>query len=196
MLLYLIRHGKTPGNEEKRYVGRTDEPLSETGRAELTKKQYPEVDLLFASPMKRCVESAEVLYPGMEPVLIEGFREIDFGAFEGKNYQELSGNPDYQAWIDSGGTLAFPQGESRTDFVRRSVAAFENMMQKAGEHAKGGGEEPLRIAVVSHGGTIMSVLSSLYAGDYFDYQIPNGEAYLVTMTLAEEGWKILSAERF
>jgi len=48
--------------------------------------------------------------------------EMDFGAFEGHNYQELSGDPAYQRWIDSGGTLPFPEGESREEFIRRSVA--------------------------------------------------------------------------
>lgn len=50
---------------------------------------------------------------------------MDFGAFEGHNYQELSGDPAYQRWIDSGGTLPFPEGESREEFIRRNVAGYE-----------------------------------------------------------------------
>ena len=47
------------------------------------------------------------------------FTEIDFGEFEGKNYEELKGNDAYQKWIDSGGALPFPNGESRDDYVKR-----------------------------------------------------------------------------
>lgn len=109
--LFLIRHGMTEGNREKRYIGKTDEGLCDEGRRMLERRkaagEYPEADLVFVSPMRRCLETAEVLYPGQEPVVIEEFRECDFGLFEGKNYRELTGNVHYQAWIDSGGDAAF-----------------------------------------------------------------------------------------
>ena len=53
MKIYLIRHGKTKGNLEERYIGRTDEPLCEAGRENLKKYQYPQVEMVFTSPMKR-----------------------------------------------------------------------------------------------------------------------------------------------
>ena len=53
---------------------------------------------------------------------------MDFGQFEGKNYEELKDNPDYQKWIDSNGTLPFPGGESREQFIRRSMEGFDRMM--------------------------------------------------------------------
>ena len=52
MKIYLIRHGKTKGNLEERYIGRTDEPLCEAGRENLKKYQYPQVEMVFTSPMK------------------------------------------------------------------------------------------------------------------------------------------------
>ena len=55
-------------------------------------------------------------FPGAEQVVCEQMRECDFGLFEGKNYQELTGNPKYQSWIDSGGTKAFPGGEDPMEF--------------------------------------------------------------------------------
>ena len=189
--LYLIRHGKTPGNEEKRYVGRTEENLSEKGRREPLEKQAPAAEILFSSPMKRCVESCQCLYPGMEPIEIDAFREIDFGTFEGKNYQELSGNKDYQAWIDSGGTMAFPQGESRQDFIQRNLAGFQELLTVL----RGLPKDKITAAAVVHGGTIMSILSGAHGGDYYDYQIPNGEGYRVCIKLEEKDFQILSAER-
>lgn len=129
--LFLIRHGMTEGNREKRYIGKTDEGVCDEGRRMLERRkaagEYPEADLVFVSPMRRCLETAEVLYPGQEPVVVEEFRECDFGLFEGKNYRELTGNVHYQAWIDSGGTLPFPEGESRGAFQDRCCAGFVRM---------------------------------------------------------------------
>ena len=65
MKIYLIRHGKTKGNLEERYIGRTDEPLCEAGRENLKKYQYPQVESMgLTSPMKRCMQTAETIYPG------------------------------------------------------------------------------------------------------------------------------------
>lgn len=127
--LTLIRHGATLSNKEGRYLGKTDEALSPDGirtlEKSVTDRIYPIADVLFSGPMKRCLETAQILYPGQTPICIPEWTEMDFGAFEGHNYQELSGDPAYQRWIDSGGTLPFPEGESREEFIRRSVAGYE-----------------------------------------------------------------------
>lgn len=191
VLLYLIRHGKTPGNEEKRYVGRTDESLSELGREGLLQKRFPQVELLFSSPMKRCLESCECIYSKQEIRIIPDFREIDFGTFEGKNYQELSGNQEYQAWIDSGGTLPFPEGEDRQSFIQRSLVGFQKLLQVLRECQA----SEIRTAAIVHGGTIMAILSTYFGGDYYDYQIPNGEGFCVTMKLEDKNTQILTVDR-
>ena len=99
--LWLIRHGKTEGNKLSRYIGTTDEPLCQEGTEFLHKMDYPKVQAVYVSPLKRCVQTAEILFPG-EPVhIIEELAECDFGEFENKNYKELEGNPHYQEWIDS-----------------------------------------------------------------------------------------------
>ena len=73
---------------------------------------YPKVQAVYVSPLKRCVQTAEILFPG-EPVhIIEELAECDFGEFENKNYKELEGNPHYQEWIDRPliGSEAMPAG--------------------------------------------------------------------------------------
>ena len=105
--LYLIRHGQTPGNKLQRYIGTTDEPLSTEGKEFLEKLTYPMPEALYVSPLCRCVETAGILFPGKSFHIIEELSECDFGEFENKNYKELSGNQDYQRWIDSNGTLPF-----------------------------------------------------------------------------------------
>ena len=106
--MYMIRHGKTYGNTLGRYIGTTDEPLLPEEAADLQKYSLGSVDRVYASPRKRCLETAEILFPGQEITVVDEFAECDFGEFENKNYQELSGNPNYQKWVDSGGTMEFP----------------------------------------------------------------------------------------
>ena len=91
MQVILIRHGSTAGNLEHRYVGSTDEPLTGNATEQLRDRQslYPEPDLLFVSPMKRCRQTAELLFPGKEQIVSEGLKECAFGAFEYKNYMEM-----------------------------------------------------------------------------------------------------------
>ena len=64
-----------------------------------------QTEIVFTSPMQRCRESAQILFPDREKIEIPEWKEMNFGAFEGKNYEQLNGNPQYQAWIDSNGTL-------------------------------------------------------------------------------------------
>lgn len=129
--LLFLRHGATKANEERRYLGKTDEPLSERGKRILlsgkAQGRYPQVDRLFCSPMKRCIETAEILYPMWKPVIIPEWTEMDFGQFEYKNYEELKEDPRYQAWIDGGGTAGFPAGESREAFGKRCARGYERM---------------------------------------------------------------------
>ena len=181
--LWLIRHGKTEGNKLSRYIGTTDEPLCQEGTEFLHKMDYPKVQAVYVSPLKRCVQTAEILFPG-EPVhIIEELAECDFGEFENKNYKELEGNPHYQEWIDSNGTLPFPNGESQESFRKRSTTGFKRCIEQCLK------EEINEVAFVVHGGTIMSVLSSLATKekDYFCWQVKNAEGFLVEVT--KEEWE-------
>ena len=195
--VYLIRHGATNANREHRYLGRTEEPLSEEGREELKAFQrqgiYPDpasLQALFVSPMERCRETAELLFGDCEQHMIPEFREMDFGLFEGKNYQDLRGNAQYQAWIDSNGTLPFPKGESREDFIARCRRGFEEMLRIVTAEGISRNEERKNIAAVVHGGTIMAVCSSFTDGEYFDFQIGNGEGYRCKVTVGQPSGEI------
>lgn len=190
----------TPGNEEKRYVGRTDEGLSPNGRKQL--EEYKEkgvydgilplqAPVYWASPMKRCIETAHIIFPDAKPDIAEDLRETDFGRFEYRNYIEMSGDPEYQAWIDSGGTLPFPEGESVSGFRQRCCRAFaeivkkelansaERKKEKHSEYADDAESENYTenadacesendakrdLVFIVHGGTIMSVMAE-FAGD-------------------------------
>lgn len=185
VILVLIRHGATRANQEHRYLGRVDEALSEEGKKELveykTKQEYPLVDCLYTSSMKRCVQTAEILYSDLKPMEIEEWVEMDFGAFEGKNYIELKDDERYQAWIDSNGTLPFPEGESREEFILRCEKGFQRVLKELA-HEKDR-KQPKTIGMIVHGGTIMALLSRYCGGDYFDYQVKNGKGYICTINI-------------
>ncbi|MDD7515688.1 histidine phosphatase family protein [Ruminococcus flavefaciens] len=172
MRIVFIRHGKTVGNTELRYIGRTDEPLSFSGIAELMQIDYPECGMLFCSPMKRCVQTAELIFPNVEMTLCHELRECDFGDFEGKNYIELSMDSRYQHWIDSGGEDAFPNGEDPAQFKKRCIDGFLEAVKTVGKDEKA--------VFVVHGGTIMAILEHFAVPHkgYYDWHISNGHGYI------------------
>lgn len=195
MTITFIRHGVTNGNLEKRYIGKTDESLCESGilqiKKNLAQKKYPKADIIFSSPMKRCLETCSLIYPNRPPIIIEEFKEMSFGDFEGKNYDELKSNPEYQKWLESKGKIPFPNGEGREDFIARTREGFQKMIEivshcvrsetisskeeKENQNKILQTKNSFRISVVVHGGTIMAIMSELTKKDYYDFQVANGE---------------------
>ena len=182
MKIQLIRHGMTQGNKEKRYIGTINESILPEERSYLEnhRNEYAQeaVEYLYVSPMRRCVETAEALYAQVPYELVSNLRECDFGDFENHNYIELSEDPDYQRWIDSKGTLPFPNGERIEDFKKRSVRGIQNCIEKALK------ENYQSIAFLVHGGTIMAVMEKMAVAtkencskDYFQWQVGNLEGY-------------------
>ena len=143
-----------------------------------------EVDNLtvYVSPYLRAKQTADILFPGMKQVEIAEFAECRFGTFEYNNYAELNGNPAYQRFIDSGGTTAFPGGESRAEFTERVMQGFEKLLVDVEE------SQPYTIVVVAHGGTIMALMDQLSEPhkDYFDWQVKPGEGVAGNLGVNED----------
>ena len=203
--LTLIRHGKTPSNREHRYLGVTEETLSGEGRKQLEilaeKDILKKTWLLFISPMLRCQESAGILFPGRKAYPIEEWREMNFGAYEGKNYEDLKNDSYYQKWIDSNGTLPFPEGESQQEYIKRchrglltATKIIEEKIAREVAENQMTESQPRNITAVVHGGTIMALLHILAGGNYFDYQVKNGGGYCCKLRLCGEEWKLESLE--
>lgn len=171
MKINLIRHGMTAGNLKKRYIGRTDEPLCDLGIKQIKAGNYPPCKIAAVSPMKRCIETLNLIYPDVTPILRNDLRECDFGDFEGKNYKELAENADYQRWIDSGGVLDFPNGESIIGFKQRCIADFLDLVRSVDED----------ISIITHGGTISAILENLAMEkrNFYEWSVANGEGYIV-----------------
>ena len=209
--IYLIRHGRTAGNLEHRYVGVTDEPLCEEGLRELQvcRMRLRECfhmdhvvmpEKVYVSPMLRCRQSAMQLFPDAELCFVEDFREMDFGEFEYKNYAALKGDARYQAYIDSGGNKDFPKGETQAHFRNRVKEAFKQCVTHIYDGYEASvtdkSEEPYVFCV--HGGTIMALLDaySVPHEDYFHWQLPNASGFRAALEVKKNGIYLKKTVRF
>lgn len=171
MKIWLIRHGETKGNSERRYIGSTDEGLSEKGTEQARAFAAPAVEKLLVSPMKRCRETANIIFPNIPYTLCEGLRECNFGLFEGKTADELADIPAYRTWVAGGCKGDIPGGESVVAFKARCCESFLSAVMNAPECNS--------LGLVIHGGCIMAILERYEGGrSFYDYHIGNCEAVL------------------
>ena len=177
----IIRHGMTEANEKGIYIGKTDLPLSSKGASELAAKMdeydYPTVYRVYSSPLKRCTETADILFPETELVTVDGLRELDLGIFENKSVDELINRDDYKQWLRGGKDNRPPQGESLEEMTARIFSALHNIIMDMMQSGL------TRAAMVTHAGIISNMLScfglpkydpkylSAAAGEGFDIMI-------------------------
>ena len=134
----LLRHGQTPMSVQKRYAGlspKTDAPLTDTGvrQAAAAAKRLASagIDAIVASPLQRTVRTAaEVAAVTGVPVLTdEGFRETDFGAWEGLTFAEVRERwpSELATWL-ADPSVAPPGGESFDQVSERVTAALHRIL--------------------------------------------------------------------
>lgn len=178
----IIRHGMTYANENGIYIGKTDLPLSPKGASEIASKMdefdYPAVHKVYSSPLARCTETAEILFPETDITTVDDMRELDFGDFENKSVEELINNPDYKKWLKGGKDNRPPNGESLEEMTARTYAGLHNiitdMMNEGITHS----------AIITHAGIISNMLSCFGLPKY-EPQIlnaPFGEGFDVIVT--------------
>ena len=174
--ILLIRHGMTKGNAEKRYIGLTDQPICDKGieQAMVLSPTLPPCDTLFCSPLLRCRQTAELLFPSRNIKIIEDFREFDFGYFEGKTADELEGDLTYTEWLNSGCRDIVPGGEDVSIFKKRCCLAFCSIVAKLPECSTA--------AFVLHGGVIMAIMERFAEPkrEFYDYHIENCQCLCCT----------------
>ena len=174
MKVWLLRHGATAYNDERRYQGWGDIPLSARGLEELRRADF-DPDVVYVSPLRRAIQTAAVLFPEAEQIEIPDFREMDFGAFEGHNYQELADDPAYRLWVEDGCAAQTPGGESRAAFSGRVCGAFAPLVEAALDAGKP------QLVILAHGGTQMAALEryALPRRDYFDWRAPPAGGFVL-----------------
>ena len=149
--LFLVRHGETDWNRERRVQGRTDVPLNDTGRAQaraagklLARREW---DSVLTSPLSRASETAAIIARELGLAMPEPFAaaiERDYGQAEGLDFAALDAK-----WP---GRKRAPGGETREQVAGRFLPALlELAAQRPGQ----------ALVIVSHGGAIRSALSSV-----------------------------------
>ncbi|MDO5399573.1 MAG: histidine phosphatase family protein [Eubacteriales bacterium] len=191
MKIYLLRHGLTAYNEEKRYQGRTDVPLSPRGLAQLRRADISP-ERVYVTGLRRTAQTAAVLFPEAEQVVERDLGEMDFGIFEGKNYLEMEHDPAYRAWVDANCETVCPGGEGKQGFSRRVCAAFARLVE---ENLAAGTEI---LAIVAHGGTQMAVMEAygLPRRDYYSWRAPNAGGFVLDTAPWPRGLRLLDTVQY
>ena len=179
----LIRHGQTIANKKGIYIGsRTDYPLSDFGTAELFNKteefEYPRVEKVYSFPLKRCTETAEILFPEKEMCIVDNLRELDLIDFEGKSVDELINRQDYKDWLKGGISNRPPSGESIEELSARTYKALHEIIMDMMN------EEIAHSAVITHYGVISNMLVGfgLPKTDPRTLECPAGEGFEIIVT--------------
>ena len=170
MTIYLIRHGKTEANEKHLYCGSTDLPLSAAGREELKNLCYDIKNVRFlTSGMKRTNETLQILFGDVPYAVDPRFREVDFGIFEMKSYEQLKDAPEYQAWITGDNEANIPpMGESGVQMKERVLEAFTETKEDT--------------CIITHGGVIAAIMEHLFPDEgknRYQWQPKNGCGYSI-----------------
>jgi broad specificity phosphatase PhoE len=155
----VVRHGETVGESSVRLYGATDIELSNHGRTQMRKAGAAlrdfNFDRLVVSPLRRSRESAAVLLGDAAPpsTVVEAFREIDFGNWEGWTVDEVAErNPvAHREWQRGDSSFTFPGGEARWSFQKRVRAAVPELLS----------DSFARALWVLHKGIIKVVMSTL-----------------------------------
>lgn len=150
--LWLIRHGETAWNLMRRWQGHTDVPLNETGLRQAgcvaRRLSGHSFDGVYCSDLERTRATAALAMPQSVPVLDRRLREMHFGVFEGKSWDDMSQDERtvLEEWWKDPYKTPLPQGESFTDLHHRLRE------WRASLPAQG------RFVVFTHGGPIRSLL--------------------------------------
>ena len=182
MEIYLIRHGETESNKERRYLGWTESPLSELGlrQAEAVGHYLASrgIDELYCSDLNRALHTARVIGAGcgLKPIITPLLREIHFGQWEGLTFDEIEKEwgSAINHWLDDPFHKEAPGGESLKDVCDR-MSEFLATVSEATADGK-------RIVAVSHGGSIRAILYNILNLNhtaFWDIKIGNASVTLI-----------------
>jgi broad specificity phosphatase PhoE len=158
--LFLVRHGETLWNAERRFQGQTDIPLSARGRAQAAAIATALSSIPFshgyASDLQRAVETAEAIVAD-RALAVETdvrLREFDFGAWEGLTWKEIISRwPEYNHRLPTQPGHYEPVAGERFEHVVTRVRAFLDNLH--GRSASG------HVLIVTHAGVLHAMMEVL-----------------------------------
>ena len=191
--IYLIRHGITEGNKKMWHYGWADIPILPEGIQQLKEFKaqgvYPKIEDpdFYTSGLLRTEMTLETIFGPQEHKVIEKLKEINFGEFEKKTYDDLKDDPRYQAWItDKDGTAKIPGGDSKISFAKRVLEGFDDVVNLHGlkELSHRHDRKDANSVVVCHGGVIGCILMNHFGQGWKEFSkwIPEpGKGYAIEM---------------
>ncbi|MFD1037811.1 histidine phosphatase family protein [Virgibacillus byunsanensis] len=198
--VFLVRHGITDWNLEKRYLGHTDREVikSELTRLDNLKNVLATTsfDSVYTSDLRRCLETLAYIQIPAKASIDTRLREINFGDWEGKNYQQLKDKQAYRNWIDNWENNPIPNGETASQFKARIDSFFNLCLQQQIGNAIG---VKKRILIMTHGGVIRYLVSTYVPStSFWDVSVKHGQATRLTFKKQKGEWlcSSLSAEPF
>ncbi len=170
VVVALFRHGLTEENKRKAYLGWNDSPLCPDSTKMSTSSRY---DLHFASDLPRCVTTTNILFPNKELNLLTHLREMNFGRWEGKTYEELKDVPLYLRWLSDPISYCPPEGESFVEFTKRVEMGWDMIIEEILS------QNIQRCAIITHGGIIRYLLSQFapQPSDFWSWQVPHHQGF-------------------
>ena len=179
----MLRHGTTAANAKRLYLGRTDEPLSAEGAA-AAHEIGPSLTVrkVFVSSLRRTQETAKILFPNAEQIVLHELREMDFGVFEGRSADDMEHDEAYRTWVDTGCTGKCPEGESMAEYAGRVCACIAEVVE---QEENSGAQETVFVA---HGGTLMSAFERFARPRvaYYDTIVKNLQGYTCVTAPGED----------
>lgn len=166
--VFLVRHGETEWNKLGKFQGCQDIDLSQEGIVQaqyLSEKFSDNFDYIYTSPLKRALQTAEVIANNKEikPTIINELREINFGEWEGLTLKEISSNfPDeFTNWRTDKNEAPMCGGDlSLKNASTRAKTAITEIVDK---------HKGKKILIVAHGGIIKAGLLGLFELDMTMY---------------------------
>lgn len=156
MLIYMIRHGRTDWNDQRRIMGREQVPLNEKGRemVEAVAGQLATEDIsaIYSGTLARTKETARILASSWGAKIIEEPR-LDESAYErwvGKKYNELKGDHDFDLYSKAPTESRFSEGEGMADIQKRVLAVIDRIAEE---------KQGIKTALVSHADVIKPVIT-------------------------------------
>lgn len=168
VVIALFRHHLTKANKRKAYLGWTDSPLCVSSDSNSTDRRY---ERYFSSDLKRCITTTNQLFPNKEMILLKNLREMNFGSWEGKTYEDLKEDKQYQRWLTDPSHYSPPNGESFQEFTERVQAGWKMLVEAMHE------QSVHSCAVVTHGGVIRYLLTQFapIKMEFWDWQVSHDQ---------------------
>lgn len=127
---YLLRHGESKFNYEKRHQGWMEEnPLTSNGLKQVEKISNKianlSIDIIYSSPLLRTKQTAKIISEKIDKRVLYSKNLLDFRrskSQEGFMVQEYSVLPEFKTWIknsNSNPNYSLPDGESKSSFSKR-----------------------------------------------------------------------------